>query len=311
MAARFLNSCRRYQFCKPAAGLFQARISADKVQHGYVKLSTDSSARNPEYQEQYTIFDTNAYLKLRFSRVDNNTFRTFPLKHLHSLYTKLGSVNSQLSVLDVGSGPSISYAISAIPFAKEIVLSEYVEDNRIALLQWMNNEKNSFDWSVFLRHVIVDIGGGKESDIESMKAKLRSVMKVIPCDAGADPLLPPKFIKQYDVIQSCLCLECIGPTKKDYVETVTRVVKLLKPGGKIALYHAETNPKLPGPARYPVGDKWMKFFRFGEETVFETLTQLGFTDITRESTSLPPELVFDADDPITPAFYTATYAGSQ
>ena len=70
----------------------------------------------------------------------------FGLKDLHEFYQSYPST-SKLKILDIGSGPVIANTISAAPYAAEIVLSEYTEANRAALLQWLNNDPNAFDWT--------------------------------------------------------------------------------------------------------------------------------------------------------------------
>ena len=78
----------------------------------------------------YEEFEAQAYLKRCYS---DGTYpnTVFCLPHLYSLYKSLGKTNRSLQVLDVGAGPStsIAQAISAAPYASEIVLSDYVEDN--------------------------------------------------------------------------------------------------------------------------------------------------------------------------------------
>ena len=87
-------------------------------------------------------------------------------------------------VLDIGSGPTIAYAISAAPYASEIVLSEYTEANRAALLQWLNNDPDAFDWT---QHVVVHLEGKSEEEVPARAELVRKVIKVVP------PPLPPSI----------------------------------------------------------------------------------------------------------------------
>ena len=59
---------------------------------------------------------------------------------MHEFYQCYASTDANLKMFDISSGPAIAYTISAAPHAAEIVLSEYTEANRSALLQWVNND---------------------------------------------------------------------------------------------------------------------------------------------------------------------------
>ena len=238
-----------------------------------------------EYDEG---FEAKAYLKERYLTTDANVFRTFPLPHLYKFYKSLGSRN--LRVLDVGAGPSIAYVISAAPYASEIVLSDYVEGNRKAIQQWVDRDSQAFDWTPFLKHVVVDIEGGEEKDIPVREERLRSSIKaVVPCDARKDPLLPTEYMKQYDVVQSILCLECIVRSRNDLFIVITRVAQVLKPGGKLVLYHVENETSIEL-ITYMVGSKGFSFVHISGEVISDVLKSAGFTDIERIPCAFPPDL---------------------
>ena len=91
-------------------------------------------------------------------------FQVFKLKRLHEFYQSYLSA-AKLKILDIGTGPSIANIISAAPHAAEIVLSEYTEANRSALLQWLNSDANAFDWTHILKYVVVDLEGKAEEEV--------------------------------------------------------------------------------------------------------------------------------------------------
>ena len=88
------------------------------------------------------------------------------LKTLHDFYQSYDATEAKLKILDVGSGPVIAHTISAAPHAAEIVLSDYTEANCAALLQWLNNDPNAFDWTHMIKHVVVNLEGKSEEEVQ-------------------------------------------------------------------------------------------------------------------------------------------------
>ena len=151
-----------------------------------------------------------------------------------TIYKTLGAVNKCLKILDVGAGPSISNVISAAPYASEIVLAEYTENNHRALQQWLDRDPEAFDWTTFIKHVVVDVEG-EEKDIAVREDKIRSSIKaVVPCNITKDPLLPQDY-----VVQSVLCICAAVQTKDEYVVVFKRLSQFIKPNGKLILYLVE------------------------------------------------------------------------
>ena len=209
----------------------------------------------------------------------NKPHRLFALKQVHEFYQSYASTEAKLKILDIGSGPTIAYTISAAPFAAEIVLSEYTEANRAALLQWLNNDPKAYDWTNTFKHVVVDLEGKSEEEVPIREELVRKVIKaVVPCDANSDPPIPPQYVDQYDIVTDFLCLVSACATTEDYVAALVRLHALLKPGGKIVLYTPEKT-EAPTSASYPVGSQ--KFFdlRLSRDTITSSLKQAGFCDV--------------------------------
>jgi len=103
-------------------------------------------------------------LQKNYSDANLGPFHLFKLNVLHKFYQSY-SPTAKLRILDIGSGPSITSTISAAPYAAEIVLSEYPEANHSELLQWLNNDPNAFDWTLFFKYVVVDLEAKTEEEV--------------------------------------------------------------------------------------------------------------------------------------------------
>ena len=161
-------------------------------------------------QDYWDKFNPQDYLRMYYSASNLSPIHLFKLKQAHEFYQSYPS-SAKLKILDVGSGPSIASAISAAPYAAEIVLSEYTEANSSALLQWLNNDPGTFDCTRIFKHIVVDLEGKTEEEIPIRAELVRKVVKsVVPCDAIWDPPIPTEYVDQYDVVTDfflpCKCM---------------------------------------------------------------------------------------------------------
>ena len=223
-------------------------------------------------------FNPQEFLQQCYSN-ESHPIQSFALKQVHELYRSYASTEAKLKILDIGSGPSIAYTISAAPHAAEIVLSEYTKANRTALLQWLNKDPAAFDWTHIFKHVVVDLEGKTEEEVPIRAELVRKVIKaVVPCDANSDPPIPPQYVDQYDIVTDFLCLVGACATTEDYMAALVRLHALLKPGGKIVLYTPERK-EAPTPGWFPVGSQQFFDLRLSRDTITSSLRQAGFCDV--------------------------------
>ena len=242
-------------------------------------------------------FNPDDYLQENYSVPNLGPFHLFKLNALHKFY-QCYSPTAKLRILDIGSGPVIANTISAAPYAAEIVLSEYTEANRSALLQWLNNDPNAFDWTHIYKYIVVDLEGKTEEEVPLRADLVCKVVKaVVPCDVNRDPPIPTEYMNQYDIVTDLLCLSAACATTEGYTAALVRLHALLKPGGKIVLYTPESE-EAPIPASYPVGPHNFFGLRLSRDVIFKSLKHAGFHDVTttvqtREELGLPDDVETD------------------
>ena len=250
-------------------------------------------------------FDPKEYLCLYYQG-KVSSFNARPLRDLHAFYREAfvpaaqGEENvnytkpRSLRVLDYGAGPAIMYDISAAAVATEIVLAEYVPQNRAALQQWIDEDAEAHDWSLFFKYVTEELEGashGASEAEQSTKAsvaaekreeRLRKIAKVVQCDIWQDPPIQRGFDVEYDVVFSSLCIESASKSREEFVEATSRLCKLLKSGGRIALQAAsvEGQENSLQPAVYHVGKEKFVGVSVTEELLREALEKAGCYDVT-------------------------------
>ena len=233
-------------------------------------MATQHISRNYE-----TAFDPWAYYCQYYKEVTEGHRQ--PLSLLHELYKSYGSPPASLKVLDFGAGPIPIYEISASLYASEIVFSEYVESNRKALQMWLDRDPNAQDWSPFFEYVVQELEGKGKEDAAIRQEEMRRLVKaVVPCDITKDPPIEPTYQGPYDIIYSSLCLECACDTLGEYAGAVSKLSKLIKPGGKLVLNAVEGHGKF---SFYVVGGEKFVSLSLTEEALTAILQQNGFIDI--------------------------------
>lgn len=191
-------------------------------------------------QDTYTKhFDPGAYLTVKFSGAKvcscSRDRVEFPLKCLHESFADLKK--SSLEVIDLGSGPAIYSAISAAPYASEIVLSDIVEGNRDAMNKWLKNDPSAHDWTPYFDFVVKTLEGKGDQEARLRETEVRQAVKhVVYTDLNTKPPVDPICMKQYDVVITLFCLESAWNTTATFKEGIKNCIPtLLKPGGTFML----------------------------------------------------------------------------
>ena len=268
------------KICKLHCGCTTSFIEDTKIANRF-RFSFWQICRKDFFGQDYCDkFKPQDYFQMYYSATNLAPFQVFKLKRLHEFYQSYLST-AKLKILEIGTGPSIANIISAGTYAAEIVLSEYTEANRSALLQWLNNDPNAFDWTHVFKHIVVDLEGKTEEEVPIRAELVRKVVKaVVPCDVTQDPPIPNEYVDQYDIVTDFLCLVSACATTEDYTAALVRLHTLLKSGGKIVLYTPEYGNTL-SPVSYAVGPYQFFDLPLTRDVILKSLEQAGFGDVKR------------------------------
>ena len=237
-------------------------------------------------QDYETSFDVQQYLQ---EYTDFRQIRCFPLRELHKLCAELKVAPASLSVLEIGTGPSIAYSISIAPYASKIVLAEYAAPNRAALTAWLEKRKDAYNWKPYFKMIVTEIEGKDEKEVEKRVTMVREKVKaVVPCDITKDRTIPQEYMCQYDIVQSFLCLQAACQTKEECFASIARMASLVKPGGKIILYSAEQE-EIRGKCFYLVGSEMFFGLPLSKASVVKAIEDARFCDV--KLSALPREEV--------------------
>lgn len=195
---------------------------------------------------KWSQIDPKVYIPATFFDPDFVKLRKYILQNYHHFFSKLAPVHaSSLKVLEIGSGPTIAFQISAAQHDVEIVLSEYSDSFRLCLRQWVDEEPTAPDWTMYFQYVVVDLEGKGEEEIQERVTHLRRAIKsVVACDILKSPPLPHEFMQEYDVVTSTLCLEAACQSLEEYRAAIAKMYRLVKPGGHVVILSPELGDKV-------------------------------------------------------------------
>ena len=240
-------------------------------------------------EEYYRAFDTDVYLHNNFATIQE--WHSDILKSLHQFYqSTYGTTPPSLKVLDFGAGPTIAYHVSSSLYASEIVLAEYVEENRKALRLWLDRNPQAFNWTPYFKYAVQDLERKCEGEVAERQERLRKGIKaVVSCDITKDHIIEKGNEGPYDIVFSCLCIEVACATKDDYAAAILKLSKLIKPGGKIVLIVPIPKPEVKDQDFYRVGSKRFHCLIVDEDFVKSCLKQAGFCDIEINPLPIHPQ----------------------
>ena len=220
------------------------------------------------------MFDTTEFLK----RYKCHTASEIPSRVQHMLrcfHKVFLTIPAGVKVLDYGAGPSLLTVISAAAKASEIILCEYTEKNRDALLQWLKRDPTAFDWNPHFSYVVQDLEGKGEQEVKERQEHVRKLVKaVVHCDITQDPPIDPDYNQRYDVVMTSLVIEGVATNHEGFRLLLGKLCKLIKPGGTI-LYYGVDN-KL---GYYPVGNYNFPGMDATAEFVLSAFEAAGFIDL--------------------------------
>ncbi|KAG9464300.1 hypothetical protein GDO78_020165, partial [Eleutherodactylus coqui] len=173
------------------------------------------------------------------------------------------------TLLDFGTGPTIYQLLSACEVFDNIIVSDFVEQNRAEFQKWLKKDPDAFDWTHIIKFVCELEGNGE--DWEKKAEKLRSKVKeVLKCDALKRNPYDPVVVPPVDCLLSCLCLEVACKDTNSFCEVLKNFQDLIKPGGHLLLLSGLNS------TYYHVGKKCFTSMVAEKEDLERALNEAGY-----------------------------------
>ncbi|XP_049713047.1 nicotinamide N-methyltransferase [Elephas maximus indicus] len=231
------------------------------MEFGFTTKDTYLSHFNPQdYLEKYYNFGS------RHS-AENQIVRHL-LENLFKIFC-LGGVKGDL-LIDIGSGPTIYQLLSACESFKEIIASDYVDQNLQELERWLKKEPGAFDWSPVVNYVC-DLEGNRVKGPEKEEKLRRAVKQVLKCDVTQSRPMGPVSLPLADCLLTTLCLDAACPDLSTYHMALKNLSSLLKPGGFLVIVDALKS------SYYMIGEQRFSSLSLGQEAVETAVREAGYT----------------------------------
>ncbi|XP_074072817.1 nicotinamide N-methyltransferase [Macrotis lagotis] len=231
------------------------------VESNFTTKAAYLSHFNPQtYLEKYYTFGPNPSAENQIlMHILRKLFKTF----------SSGRVKGDL-LIDIGTGPTIYQLLSACESFKEIVVSDYTDQNLEELKRWLKKDLKAFDWSPVVKYVCELEGDGEKwaEKEESLRQKVKHILK---CDVTQNQPLGPVSLPQADCLLTALCLDAACKDLPTYQQALKNLSSLLKPGGFLVFIDALKS------SYYMIGDQRFFSLSLTQEAVKDAVVKAGYT----------------------------------
>ncbi|XP_026548503.1 nicotinamide N-methyltransferase-like [Notechis scutatus] len=207
------------------------------------------------------------YYKISLVDDEIGQFVIFFLKGAHRAFTLDGIKGDTL--IDIGSGASIYQFLSACESFREIIATDYADQNREEMQRWLRKEPGAFDWTPIVKYVC-ELEGDREKWPEKEEKVRRAVKRYLKCDVTQPNPSAPLVLPPADCLLSCLCFDVACKDIPTYQSAFRNISSLLKPGGHLLL-----NSSLEA-HYYMVGQHKFSVLYLEKEVIEEAVRQAGF-----------------------------------
>ncbi|XP_030077009.1 nicotinamide N-methyltransferase [Microcaecilia unicolor] len=238
----------------------------------FTRLRKDRMESDPAPTTNYQkYFSPRAYLEEYHSAgsglFSSDGYMKFILKNLYMTFNS-GDIKGDL-LIDIGSGASIYTFLSACESFREVIATDYTDQNRQELEMWLKEEPGAFDWSEVVKFVC-ELEGDREKWIEKEAKVRRTVKRILKCDVNKRNPLEPLVLPAADCLLTSLCLQAACKDEDGVYSAMENMSSLLKPGGYLVM------GGVLGSTFYTVGGKTFFNMPLHKDLLEKAISQSGF-----------------------------------
>ena len=144
---------------------------------------------------------------------------------------------SQQRILDYGCGPSLPFDISAAAKASEIVVADYLPQNRDFWQKWVDNGPAAYNWSPYFKYVVETLERGSEEETVQRENDLRSkITAIVHCDMTKEDFIDKNYMNErFDTVMTFCTLESCCTDVDGFKVAIKKLSTLVKEGGHLLL----------------------------------------------------------------------------
>ncbi|XP_075047535.1 indolethylamine N-methyltransferase-like [Mixophyes fleayi] len=216
-------------------------------------------------------FDSRMCVDMYFSDKPDMVFADdslkFPMRKLHQVFSA-GEIKGD-TLIDISFGTFIHHLHSACDFFKDIYSLKFSERCIMELSRWLNTCTGALDWNHTLSYATALDGNSDQCEDKAIKLKM-AIKKIVKCDIKKENFTDLVVLPQADCVISAWLLDHSSKDQDEYITTLKRIGKFIKPGGHLILFG------LLNATYYMVGEDRFHVFNYDENFVRKVLTSEGF-----------------------------------
>ncbi len=190
-------------------------------------------------------------------------------KYIIAHLKKVG--NSHIErMLDFGAGPTVHRLVPFVPFVKRIDVAEYLPESLRDIKYWIDGEKGSRNWDVYIKKTLELEGGASDTRAITRRRSLliKKIGAVIRGDIRKSAPLGKKVT--YPLVTSFYCADAITTSKRLWKSYMHNLASLVEAGGWLILtVSRDTNHSLLNGHRMPN-------VRLVEKDIHDMFAAMGF-----------------------------------
>ncbi|KAM7304951.1 nicotinamide N-methyltransferase [Ixodes scapularis] len=195
---------------------------------------------------------------------------TFYQKELHTIFSSPSLHGRKL--LDVGCGPTVHNVFPATKKIEDIVLSDFLPQNKLAVEKWIQKSPDAINWyfqsePLAILEGFTDVKCGAREIEERTRMAIR---KVVFCNVLDPQVLPEEHNEPFDVVLTSLCLESACLDEGTYKKAVQNLANLVTHRGYLIMCG------ICGSDKYLVKGVTFPVFPVSVDLAKEAITRCGF-----------------------------------
>ncbi|XP_018431360.1 PREDICTED: nicotinamide N-methyltransferase-like, partial [Nanorana parkeri] len=172
-------------------------------------------------------------------------------------------------LIDISIGSLIHHLYSACNVFKNMAVLKVRDTCIMELSRWLRDLTGAYDWG----HTSVAVAEleGTKDQLQKKDMQLKSSIKqILKCDFEQENITSPVALPLADCIVSAWMLDVISKKEDEYMRNLEKMIKLLRPGGKLILIGS-----LDQTYFFVAGERF-HCFKYDENFVKNALGKLGF-----------------------------------
>ncbi|KAM5164190.1 nicotinamide N-methyltransferase-like [Mantella aurantiaca] len=182
-------------------------------------------------------------------------------------YLESGRVAGK-TLIDISIGSFIHHLYSASNSFQEIVVLKTNEKCIMELSRWLHDRTGAYDWT-HTSATAAEIEGNRDQHQEKESRLKSSIKQILKCDFEQENITSPVELPPADCVLCMGILDVISKNEDEYMRSLEKISKLLKPGGHLLLISALDTTYVTA------GGERLHVFKHDENFVKNTLSKLG------------------------------------